>query len=67
MPICAMKQQGPRLVWLSVLTEPHTLVEVRAGLRAGEVAGWAFTIAMTCSEFHKRREKTRLNDCGQLG
>ena len=31
----------------------------RAGLRAGEVAGWACTIAITCSEFHKRHEKSR--------
>ena len=38
---------------------PPTLVKVRAGLRAGEVAGWACTIAITCSEFHKRREKSR--------
>ena len=38
---------------------PHTLVKVRAGFRAGEVAGWACTIAITCSEFHKRREKSR--------
>jgi hypothetical protein len=41
------------------LCPPNTLVEVRAGLRAEEVAGWACTIAITCSEFHKLREKSR--------
>jgi hypothetical protein len=37
------------------LCPPHTLVMVRAGLRAEEVAGWACTIAITCSKFHKLR------------
>ena len=43
--ICAMKQERPQLVWLYV-HPTHYLVNVRAGLRAEEVAGWACTIAV---------------------
>ena len=51
--------EAERAAACMTLCLPHTLVKVRAGLRAWEVARWACTIAITCSEFHKRRGKSR--------
>ena len=51
--------EAERAAACMTLCLPPTLVKVRAGLRAWEVAGWACTIAITYSEFRKRREKSR--------
>ena len=49
--------EAERAAACMTLCLPHTLVEVRAGLRAWEVAGWSCTIAITCSEFHKHARR----------
>ena len=62
-----MCYEAERAAACVTLCLPPTLIKVRAGLRAwsrrwhsrGSLAGWACTIAITCSEFHTRREKSR--------
>ena len=38
---------------------PHTLVKMRSELRAWEGAGWSCTIATTCCQIYRLREKSR--------